>query len=321
MISRRDYLTAASLAGLALAVSPRALRAAGKGDEDSERALITRRIPGTGEQLPAVGLGSSASFARIAGEGDTATVGALLEVLARTPGAVFDTAPSYGAAEKVAGDVARQRDFSRQLFWATKVNVAAGGRDGGRADPAAARAQLNRSIERAGKKAVDLIQVHNLGDVPTQLALIEEYRAAGRIRYTGVTTTSPGQYAALEQIMRSHRLDFIGVDYAIDHRTMEERIFPLAQERNIAVLVYQPFGRTRLWRKVDGHPLPDWAAAYDIATWGQFFLKFVLAHPAVTAVTPATSNVRNLVDNLGAATGRLPDAQGLRRMIAYLDSL
>lgn len=318
MMSRRDYLTMTSLAGLALAVPQRALRAAAEG----ERTLIMRTIPGSNEALPGVGLGSSASFARLAGEGNGAAIGSLLDVLARTPGSVFDTAPSYGAAEAVAGKIAQERKLSEKLFWATKVNVASGAwPGGGRADPVAARAQLEHSIERSGKQVVDLIQVHNLGDVPTQLDLLEEYRAAGRIRHTGVTTTSPAHYPALEQIMRTRRPDFIGVDYAIDHRAMEERIFPLARERGIAVLVYQPFGRSRLWRRVDGHPLPDWAVDYDIATWGQFFLKFVLAHPAVTAVTPATSNVRNLVDNLGAATGRLPDAQGLRRMIAHIDSL
>lgn len=314
MITRRDYLKLSAAAGIALAVNPKLLLA-----DDSARTLISRAIPGTSEQLPVVGLGSSASFSRIAGEGDVAGVREVLETLVRQGGSVFDTAPSYGSAEEVAGQVAREAGLNERLFWATKVNVAQ--RGGGTADPAAARAQIEQSFAWAGKPAIDLIQVHNLGDVPTQLGLLKEYREAGRARYIGVTTTFPEQYGQLEQILRNEPLDFIGVDYAIDNRTMEERIFPLAQERGVGVLVYAPFGRTRLWELVDGRTLPDWAAEYDIATWGQFFLKFVVSHPAVTAATPATSQARNLVDNLGAATGRLPDQAARRRMIEYIESL
>lgn len=316
MISRRDYLKLTALAGLSLALPKAVLAAAG----DAPRALLTRAIPGTGEQLPMVGLGSSASFARIAGEGNVAGIQALLDTLAAHPRAVFDTAPSYGGqAEAVAAGIAKDAGLATSLFWATKVNVAP--RGGGTADPDAARAQLDRSIDLLGKPAMDLVQVHNLGDVPTQLGLLREYKQAGRIRYLGVTTTFPAQYDALETLLRNEALDFIGVDYAVDNRVMEERIFPLAQERGVAVLVYQPFGRRRLWDAVDGHALPEWAAEYDIATWGQFFLKFTLSHPAVTAATPATSNVRNLVDNLGAATGRLPDEAGRQRMIAHIAAL
>jgi len=239
--------------------------------------------------------------------------------LVREGGKVFDTAPSYGTAEAVAAQVAREASLGARLFWATKVNVA--GYGGGRADVADARAQIERSIARLGKDPLDLIQVHNLGDVPTQLGLLQEYRDAGRVRYIGVTTTSAGQYPELERIMRAEALDFIGVDYAIDHRVMEERIFPLARERGIGVLAYQPFGRSRLWRKVEGHELPSWAAEYDIATWGQFFLKFVISHPAVTVATPATSRPKNVIDNLGAATGRLPDEAGRQRMIRHVEAL
>ena len=314
MITRRDCLKLSAAAGLALAARPRLLLAAEDG-----RNLITRTIPGTSEQLPAVGLGSSASFSRIAGEGNFERVREVLEAFARGGGTVFDTAPSYGAAEEVAARIAQETGLNRKLFWATKVNVA--GRGGGKADPAAARAQIEQSLARLGKDRMDLINVHNLGDVPTQLGLLKEYRDAGRVRYIGVTTTFPGQYEELERIMRSEPLNFVGVDYAIDNRVMEERIFPLAQERGIGVLAYQPFGRSRLWQKVDGHALPDWAAEYDIASWGQFFLKYVISHPAVTVATPATSQARNVIDNLGAARGRLPDEPGRRRMFEHIRSL
>ncbi|ARP75563.1 aldo/keto reductase [Bordetella genomosp. 6] len=313
MMTRRDCLRL-SAAALALAARPGLPWAA-----DGPAGLITRAIPGTGERLPAVGLGSSASFARIAGEGDAGRVRDVLETFVREGGTVFDTAPAYGTAEEVAARIAREAGLDRKLFWATKVNVA--GRGGGRADPAAARAQIDRSLARLGRPAIDLVQVHNLGDVPTQLGLLREYRDAGRVRYIGVTTTFPEQYEALEQILRAERLDFIGVDYAIDHRVMEARIFPLARERGTAVLAYQPFGRSRLWQRVEGHALPDWAAEYGIASWGQFFLKFVISHPAVTTATPATSQPRNVIDNLRAATGLLPDPAGRRRMIAHIESL
>ncbi len=314
MITRRDYLQLSTAAGVALAIHPGRLLA----NESSPRRLITRTIPGTSEPLPAVGLGSSASFSRIAGEGNVDRVREVLEAFVRGGGTVFDTAPGYGAAEEVAARIARDTGLNEKMFWATKVNVAA---RGGKADPAAARAQMDRSLQRLGRPAIDLIQVHNLGDVPTQLGLLREYRDAGRVRYIGVTTTFPNQYEELERIMRTEALNFIGVDYAIDHRVMEERIFPLARDRGIGVLAYQPFGRTRLWQKVEGRTLPDWAADYDIATWGQFFLKYVISHPAVTVATPATSQARNVVDNLGAATGRLPDEAGRRRMFEHVQSL
>ena len=314
MLTRREYLKLSALAGVALAIHPKLLRA-----DDAPRTLITRAIPGTSEHLPVVGLGSSASFSRIAGEGELARVREVLEALVAHGGRVFDTAPSYGAAEEVAGGIVRESGLGERLFWATKLNVA--GRGGGSADPQAARAQLEASFARVGKSPIDLVQVHNMADVPTQLAILEEAKAAGRIRYVGATTTSEATYDALEALMKTDRLDFIGVDYAVDNRRMEERIFPLAQERGIGVLVYQPFGRTRLWQRVEGHALPEWAADYDIATWGQFFLKFAVSHPAVTAATPATSQARNMIDNMGAAMGRLPDEAARRRMVAHMETL
>jgi len=232
---------------------------------------------------------------------------------------VFDTAPSYGASEEVAGALARELHITESIFWATKVNVAP--RGGGKADEAEARAQVQVSMDRIGKRPIDLIQVHNMGDPDTQLGILKEHKAEGRLRYIGITTTAERQYTHLEQVMRDEPLDFIGVDYAIDNRTMEERIFPLAKEKGIGVLVYLPFGRTRLWEAVRGKPVPEWAAEFDAATWGQFFLKFVVSNPVVTTATPATSQARHMIDNMGAAVGRLPDEAMRRRMIAHVESL
>ena len=157
--------------------------------------------------------------------------------------------------------------------------------------------------------------------LPTQLGLLKELRADKRVRYIGVTTTVARQYAELEQILAREPIDFIGIDYAIDNRTMEERILPLAQDRGVGVLVYAPFGRTRLWERVRGQALPAWAAEFDAHSWAQFFLKFVLAHPAVTVATPATSKARHMIDNLGGALGALPDADLRRRMIGLVEGL
>lgn len=298
MISRRDYLKLVLAAGATLALRPQQLWA------DLKQPLLTRPVPSTGERLPVVGLGSSASFSRLASE-DAAAVAAVLRALVEEGGRVFDTAPSYGASEAVAGRLVSELGIAERVFWATKLNVARGGK----ADPKAALAQLEESFARIKKSKIDLIQVHNLGDLDTQYPLLKELKQDGRVRYTGVTTTIPRQYDELERFMRRERPDFIGIDYAIDNRTLEERVLPLAAERGIAVMVYAPFGRTRLWDKVRGRQLPTWAAEFDAHTWAQFFLKFVISHPAVTVTTPATSRVEHMVDNLGAALGRLPDEE------------
>lgn len=313
MISRRDYLKLALAAGASLAIKPNLLWA-----QDQPLELITRPVPSSGEQLPVVGLGSSATFSTVASDQDTAAVREVLQALVDKGGKVFDTAPSYGASEEVAGQVAQELGVTDKLFWATKVNVA--GR-GGKADPIQARAQLEMSFKRSGKEVIDLIQVHNLGDVSTQFDLLKELKEEKRVRYIGVTTTFPYQYDELNQLMNRRPLDFIGIDYAIDNRTMEERILPLARDLGMAVLVYAPFGRTRLWELVRGKPLPDWAAEFDAHSWAQFFLKFVISHPSVTAVTPATSRAKHMIDNMGAAYGRLPDEEMRARMIRYIESL
>jgi len=165
------------------------------------------------------------------------------------------------------------------------------------------------------------VQVHNMGDIRTQLPILREYKDKGRVRYIGVTTTFEGQYAELVKTMRSQPIDFIGTDYAIDNRHAEETILPLAREKGIAVLVYAPFGRTRLWGRVKGRQVPAWAADFGASSWAQFFLKYVASHPAVTAITPATSRAANMADNMGAARGRLPGAAMRKRMIEFVEAL
>ena len=312
MISRREWLQRTMGAGGLLALNPQALFA-------NPARLITRAIPRTNEQLPIVGLGSSATFAQVARSDDVAALGEVLKQMVDLGGTVFDTAPSYGASEEVAGRLAQELGIASKLFWATKLNVALGG--SGSADPDAAREQLEASFQRIGKPVIDLVQVHNLGDLPTQLPILREYKEKGRIRYIGVTTTFEPQYADLVQLMRKERIDFIGIDYAVDNRHAEETILPLARDKGIGVLVYMPFGRTRLWQRVKGRQVPDWAREFDANSWAQFFLKYIASHPSVTAITPATSRPSNMADNMGGAVGRLPDAAMRKRMIQLMEEL
>jgi aryl-alcohol dehydrogenase-like predicted oxidoreductase len=311
MLTRRDWLTLTLGTGAALTLDPKALFA--------QAPLVTRAIPSSGEQIPIVGLGSSATFSQVARSEDVSALREVLKAFVAQGGTVFDTAPSYGASEEVAGRIAGELGITQNIFWATKVNVA--GRGGGSADPAAARAQIEASFAKLGKKTIDLIQVHNLGDVPVQLGLLKTLKEEGRVRYIGVTTTNPGQYDQLAQVMRNEPLDFIGIDYAVDNRAVEQTILPLAQERKIGVMVYVPFGRTRLFRRVGDRPVPDWARAYDIDTWAQFFIKFVTSHPAVTVVTPATSQAKHVADNLAGGRGRLPDEATRKKMAEFVEAL
>ena len=313
MLTRREWLRITAGAGAVLSLNPRLLEAL------QSQAVLTRAIPSTGERLPAVGLGGANTYSRVARAEDFDTIAGVLQALVDGGASVLDTAAGYGASEEVSGRVAAELGIADRIFWATKVNVAR--RGGGPADPAAALAQIERSFERLRIPVIDLIQVHNMGDPPTQLGILKRLKATGRIRYMGITTTNERQYGALEDVMRNEPIDFIGIDYAVDNRTPEDVILPLAQERRIGVIVYLPFGRSRMWARIGERPLPDWAAEFDAYTWAQFMLKFVLAHPAVTVATPGTSDPEHMADNLAGGRGRLPNAQQVERMIELAENL
>lgn len=314
MLTRRDWLRTTAAAGAAVTLSPDILRAL------ERQEMMTRAIPSTGEQVPIVGLGSSATFQRVARGDDVTQLRNVLSALVENGGTVFDTAPSYGTSEEVAGRLAGELGITDHIFWATKVNVA---RRGSGADPSDARDQIERSFGYFGVDEIELMQVHNLGDMPVQMPIIQELKAEGRIRYIGTTLTPrPGpQYQGLMQAMRDYPLDFIGVDYAVDNTDAADEVLPLAQERGIGVLVYVPFGRNRLWSRVGDREVPDWASEFGANSWAQFFIKFAAAHPAVTCVTPATSNPEHMIDNLGAGLGRMPNEDEQRRMVEYVDAL
>jgi aryl-alcohol dehydrogenase-like predicted oxidoreductase len=313
MLTRRAYLSLSATACAALALKTRLLSAQARG------SMIKHAIPSTGEEIPIIGLGSSATFSEIAGDGEIAAIRDVFSAMFESGGTVFDTAPGYGASEEAAGRAIADLDARDRVFWATKLNVA--GFRGGSADPERARAQLEQSFRRFGREPIDLIQVHNLGDLQTQFRILRDLKEAGRVRYIGATSTFARQYDTLEAFMRNEPLDFIGIDYAVDNTDAEDRLFPLAQERGIAVMVYMPFGRTRLWDRVDGHDVPGWAAEFGAESWAQFFLKFAASHPAVTVVTPATSKPHHMVDNCAAGYGRMPDAAERRRMVEFIEAL
>lgn len=316
MITRRDLLKQTALAGSALALYPQLLKAQADG------GLIKRAIPKTGEEIPIIGLGSSATFSSLATSEDATQLREVLGALIDNGGTVFDTAPGYGrgTSEAVAGDFVNELGVEEKIFWATKLNVVSRG-SSDPADPEAAWAQIENSFDIIKKPQIDLIQVHNLADLPTQMGILNELKQEGRVRYIGTTSTQAGRYPDLVKAMKDYDLDFIGVDYAVDNRASAEEILPLAQDEGIATLIYMPYGRDRLWSRVSGQELPEWASEIGASTWAQFFLKFIAAHPAVTSITPATSKPKNMIDNIGGGIGELPDSDMLTRMAALVDAL
>ena len=317
MITRREWLRVTTAASAALSLNPRLLLARQSGP------VATKPIPSTGEDIPVIGLGgrwiSSGSTAE-----ELADHRAVMHELARGAegaGRVFDSAAGYGGggSESYAGQWQAEDGFTDDIFWATKVNVV--GRGGGAADPGAVRAQIERSFERLQMPVIDLNQVHNMGDPPTQLGILQEYKDEGKIRYIGITTTSKGQYDAIGRVMQEYPIDFIGIDYAIDNRSAADRVFRIAQDEGIAVMVYLPFGRSRMWRRIGDRELPEWAAEFDVHSWAQFMLKFVVAHPAVTIAAPGTGDPEHMIDNLGGGRGRMPTEEHLKRMVDLVEAL
>ena len=277
--------------------------------------LIKKPIPSTQELLPAVGLGTN-NF----DVGDPADIAARKEVLQGMPalgGSVVDTAPLYGRSEAVIGAIVADLGNRDRLFFATKVMSR-------NSDGADGKASIEESFRRLRTEHIDLIQVHNLAGVEQMIPVLQELKHAKRIRYFGITTSSPGQHAQMMDFMRRYPLDFIQVDYSIDNREVATSVLPLAQERHIGVLINSPFGGRRgaasVFGRVANRPLPDWAAEIDAQSWAQVLLKYVVSHPAVTCALSGTTQLKHLDDNQRGARGRLPDAALRARMEKYWDS-
>ena len=311
VITRRDALKLGVSAGLTLALDglPAVALTA-----PQATPLIERAIPSTGEKLPIVGVGTARNYENPATADALAPLREVLREFPQRGGRVLDTAPSYGRAESVVGDLLQELGNRNRYFLATKVSARGG-------DRAGAIAQMEESLRRLRTDHIDLMQIWNVSSPDLLLPILDEWKAAKRIRYTGVTTSSARQYDQLESLMKKAKLDFIQADLSIDNRGSQDRLLPLAGDRGMAVLINLPFGRSRVFAKVQGKPLPDWARELDVTSWAQLFLKYILGNPAVTVVIPGTEKLDYLVDNLGAARGRLPDAAMRKRIEAYYDAL
>lgn len=301
MLTRRKLMLTSAAAGAALTVSRYAA---------ADDSPILRAIPSSGEQITAMGIGTNRYGAGNAEE--EAGLKPALAEFSRLGGQLIDTAPSYGrgASEQVLGELIAELGLRDKLFMATKVD--------GRTD---GPQQMATSLDKLNTEHAELIQVHSLREVDTLLPALREAQSAGMIKYVGVTTSRKEQFSGLEAVMRSQPLDFIQLNYSLDDRLAADRLLPLAQDQGIAVLVNLPFGRGRLFEKTAGQALPEWAAEFDCRSWGQFFLKYLLGHPAVTCPIPGTRKVKHVQDNMAAAMGRLPDMALRARQEALIDAL
>jgi diketogulonate reductase-like aldo/keto reductase len=297
-VKRRDVL-AGGLKIMAAAAAGRAIGAGGQ-------PLITRKIPSTGEEMPIIGLGTSGPFEVSTSAAERAPLREVLDAFFAMGARLIDTSPMYSTAEGVLGDLLTPA-MQAKVFIATKVWTQGA---------QAGIEQMTHSARAMRHPRLDLIQVHNLLDLDTQLKTLREWKAEGRVRFIGVTHYLVSSHKDLIGVLNREKLDFVQLNYSAMTRDAEERLLPLAADRGVAVLVNRPFEDGALFKRVNGKPLPGWAAEIDCNSWGQVFLKYVAAHPAVTCIIPATGKVSHLQDNLDGGRGRLPDARLRAQIIA-----
>jgi aryl-alcohol dehydrogenase-like predicted oxidoreductase len=296
-MTRREFALAAGSAGSAMLAWPAWAQTP---------ALLTRAIPSSGEKLPAVGLGTAQVFDSNE-DAIRRKAAAVLQALIVGGGSLVDTASVYGDAEAVVGDVMTPANLRGKLFIATKLESP---------DPA----ELKRSLTRLQTQKLDLLQFHNVRDPQASLAQFKDWKAQGVCRYIGITSTRHAEFPAIEAVLGREKPDFVQIDYSLDDREAEKRILPLAAEVKAGVLTALPFGRARLFRAVRGKELPEWARGFA-DSWGQFFLKYLLSDPRVTAVIPGTADPAHMADNAGAMRGPLPDSDQRKQMVAFADAL
>lgn len=300
MWTRRDVMRLAAVAGFLPALSLA---------EDQQ--MMTRKIPASGEELPVIGLGTWQVFDVNSTPEEIELRQQIVDLLLERGGSLIDTSPMYNRAEKIIGDVLSRSGNRDQVFLATKVWT-----DG----KASGERQMQQSAELMGTDIIDLMQVHNRRDLDTQFATIREWQQDKRIRYNGVTDYRESAHDEMEDVMKRYKPEFIQINYSLGEHAADDRVLPLARELGIAVLVNRPYMSGQLFRAVADKELPDWARSFA-NSWGQFFLKFIVSHPAVTAAIPATSSLRHMTDNLAAGFGEMPDTATRRRMLSFVDSI
>jgi diketogulonate reductase-like aldo/keto reductase len=301
--SRRALLRSLGGLGIALALRP----ARGQAPK-----IMTRKIPATGEELPAVGLGTWQVFNVGSGAAERAPLREVLAAFSKAGGKVVDSSPMYGAAESVAGDLIAELGLREKLFIATKVWTS--GREDG-------IAQMETSFKRLRVKTMDLMQVHNLLDVDTHTRTMLDWKSKGRIRYIGITHYTASAYAEVERQLKKQQYDFLQINYSLAERDSEKRLLPWCNENKLAVIANRPFAEGAMFRRVRGKALPPWASELGIASWAQYFLKWIVGHPAITCTIPGTGKPEHMADNVGAGFGALPDAAARKKMAEYFDSL
>jgi diketogulonate reductase-like aldo/keto reductase len=306
-MNRRNFLKSAT------AVSS---LSAGVGNSQSfstkESSMSARPIPSSGELLPVIGLGTWQTFDVGADSQARARLKEVLSALIDGGGSVVDSSPMYGSSEDVVGALSSELNVDKHLFKASKVWTR--GKDQG-------IAEMKRSMQRMNAPVMDLMQVHNLLDADVHIDTLSQWKDEGLVRYLGITHYHSGGYSEMKRLMQKHQLDFIQINYSILDRGAEKELLPMAREMGIAVLINRPFETGSLFRKVRGKSLPDWSQEFDCNSWGQFFLKYILAEPAVTCLIPGTSKLKHMVDNLGAGRGALPTKAQRKAMLSYLSNL
>lgn len=274
--------------------------------------MIERKIPSSGEMIPVIGLGSWLQFDVGPSSIEREELKEVLRRMTELGGRLIDSSPMYGRSEEVIGDLTNQLGLQDKFFYATKVWTSG---------EKAGIEQMENSFRKMRRKTMDLMQVHNLVDFKTHLKTLSKWKSEGRIRYTGITHYTSSSHETLENIIRSEKIDFVQFNYSILERNAEKSLLPAAGERGVAVIINVPFDKNSLFKVVQGKKLPEWAKDYDIKSWGQYFLKYIISHPAVTCVIPGTSDSEHLTDNMGAGFGRLPDEKGRKEMVDYMQGL
>ncbi|MBX7153094.1 aldo/keto reductase [bacterium] len=274
--------------------------------------MIQRLIPSTNEKLPVIGLGTWQTFDVGSSESERQPLKDVLTTMRSIGGRVIDSSPMYGNSEEVVGDLTVMTGTAESFFYATKVWTS--GKDEG-------KIQMMESMKKLRRSVIDLMQIHNVLDWKTHLPVLREWKDAGKIRYIGITHYTASAYSELEKILKSEPVDFVQFNYSLGERDAERSLLQTAQDRGVAVLINRPFAGGSLFQAAKNKPLPQWASELGITSWGQYFLKYIISHPAVTCAIAGTSKPQHLKDNMMAAFGKLPDQVVRKKMSEYFDSL